>query len=160
MANHVLKAEPANYFVSPYFFILYAEDFLAASNTHDPSRAFSPVEYYLACHSIELSLKAFLLLRGVSKDEIGKKYLGHNLENILEKCLDLGIVELVEIAEAEKALIAQLNDWYSSKGFEYFEIKNIIANPKKLPEVGLSQELAQKLIENLREPCKDEANKP
>ena len=101
MTDHVIKVEPANYFVSPYFFILYAEDFLAASHSHEAPRAFSPVEYYLACHSMELSLKAYLLLRGIPKDEIRKRHYGHNLDNILEKCLELGIAELVEIAETE-----------------------------------------------------------
>ncbi len=160
MTDYVLKVEPANYFVSPYFFILYAEDFLAASHSHVAPRTFSPVEYYLACHSMELSLKAYLLFRGIPKDEIRQRHYGHNLDNILEKCLELGISNLVDITDSDRTLVAQLNEWYSRKGFEYFEIKNIVDNPQNLPNVTLSQNFAQKLTENLKEPCKDEANKP
>ena len=160
MPNYVLKAETAHYFVSPYFFVKYAEDFLSASNSRDSSTGFSPVEYYLACHSIELSLKAYLLLKGVSKDEIREKVLGHNLANILEKCSSLKIEELVEITDSQRCLIAELNAWYSRKGFEYFEIKNIKAGVNNLPDVKLAQKLALHLINHLREPCKNEANKP
>lgn len=153
-------AESGHYFVSPYYFVRYAEDFLAASNSHESTAGFSPVEFYLVCHSIELSLKGFLLLKGVSKDEIRWKPLGHDLDNILEKCLSLEIELLVDITEAHKTLITELNEWYSRKGFEYFDVKNIVAGAGNLPDVRLAQELASYLISRLREPCKDEANKP
>jgi len=160
MSDYILKAESAHYFVSPYFFIKYAEDFFEASSAHDSSIKFSPVKYYLVCHSIELSLKAFLLLKGVSKSDIRSRSLGHNLSNILEKCLSLGLEEIVQITDPQKSMLTELNEWYSRKGFEYFEIKNLAAGAGDLPDVILAQELATLLINNLREPCKNEANKP
>jgi len=154
-----MTAESGNYFVSPYYFVKYAEDFLAASNSHNSSARFSPVEYYLACHSIELSLKAFMLLKGVSKDKIRWDPFGHNLDNILDKCLSLHIEELVDVSESQKSLIGELNEWYSRKGFEYFDVKNIVAGASDLPNVKLAQELALHLVDRLKEPCRDEANK-
>lgn len=160
MAEYVLKAEPGRLFVSPYYFVLYAEDFLAAGPSRVGPGLFSPVEYYLACHSIELSLKAYLLLRGIPKDEIKQRPYGHNLDCILKKCLELGITELVDITDSDKILVTQLNQWYSRKGFEYFEVKNIIDSPRNLPDLALCKSLAEKLIKKLKEPCKDEANRP
>ncbi len=160
MTNYVLKAESAHFFVSPLYFIHYAEDFLEASNSHYSERPFSPVKYYLVCHSIELSLKAYLLLSGVSKNEIRDRSLGHNLSNILKKCEELGIQEIVSISDLQRSLVDELNKWYSRKGFEYFEVKNLIAGVGNLPSVGSADELAASLISNLKEPCKNEANKP
>ena len=160
MTDHVLKVESGHYFVSPFYFVLYAEDFYEASCSYVTDRKFSPVKYYLLCHSIELSFKAFLLLKGVSRDEIAQKPYGHNLTNILEKCESLGFQELVDISKTQKSEIEELNKWYSRKGFEYFEIKNINSGTSTLPELHLVQQLAELLIECLKEPCKNEANKP
>jgi hypothetical protein len=155
-----MTVEPGHYFVSPYYFVKYAEDFLAASKSRNSTAGFSPVEYYLACHSVELSLKAFMLLKGVSKDEICKKPFGHNLVNILDKCLKLELEELVAINNSEISLIEKLNEWYFRKGFEYFDVKNIASGAGNLPDVKYAQELALHLVERLKGPCGDEANKP
>ncbi len=159
MADYVLKTETAHFFVSPLFFINYAEDFFEASSSHDSSRNFSPVKYYLVCHSIELSLKAFLLLKGVSKSKIKNRSLGHDLSKILEKCESLGINKIVQISDPQKSVISELNEWYSRKGFEYFEIKNLSAGANELPDIALAQELATLLINKLKAPCTNEANK-
>lgn len=58
MTNYNLKAEAGHIYISPFGFISYSEDFYEACRSHGPQRPFSPVHYYLACHSIELSLKA------------------------------------------------------------------------------------------------------
>lgn len=160
MPNHVIEVESAHYFVSPLFFINYAEDFLEASNSHSSLKPFSPVKYYLVCHSIELSLKSYLLLNGVSKNDIRKKSLGHNLSNILDKCEELDIQKFVQISSSQKLMINELNEWYSRKGFEYFEVTNLVAGTGNLPSAELASELAASLIVNLKEPCKNEANKP
>ncbi len=160
MANHVIEVESGHYFVSPLFFVNYAEDFLEASNSHFSLKPFSPVKYYLVCHSIELSLKAYLLLSGVSKNDIRKRSLGHNLSNILEKCEELGIENIVQISNAQKIMLKELNEWYSRKGFEYFEVTNLVAGAGSLPDAEIAIELAALLISKLKEPCKDEANKP
>ena len=160
MTNYVIKVESGHYFVSPLFFVNYAEDFLEASNSYNSLKPFSPVKYYLVCHSIELSLKAYLLLNGISKNEIRKKSLGHNLSNILDKCEELGIQNLVKISDTQKLIVKELDEWYSRKGFEYFEVTNLVAGVGNLPNVELAIELATLLINDLKESCKNEANKP
>jgi len=99
-------------------------------------------------------------LKGVTKDEIRWKPFGHNLDNILEKCFNLGIEKTVAFTESQKSLITELNEWYFRKGFEYFDVKNIVAGAGNLPDVRLAQELALHLINRLEESCRDEANKP
>ena len=118
------------------------------------------MKYYLVCHSIELSLKAYLLLNGVSKNDIRKKSLGHNLSNILNKCEELEIQKIVQISNPQKSMLKDLNEWYSRKGFEYFEVTNLVAGTGNLPSVKFASELATLLISKLKEPCKNEANKP
>ena len=52
--------------------------------------------YYLVAHSIELAFKAFLRGNGLSLDDLkDPKKLGHNLEKILEKAVQLGLGKLL-----------------------------------------------------------------
>jgi len=160
MTNYTIKVQTGHYFISPFGFVSYSEDFLNACNSHVTSRPFSPAEYYLACRSLELSLKAFLLLKGVSRDNLKKRSLWHDLHKILKKCKDLGIRSYVTITNTQESDIDELNKWYSRKGFEYFEIENLVANRMSLPDISSVKELALTLISGLKGPCKDAANKP
>ena len=160
MTDSVLEAETTHFYVSPFIFVIYAEDFYKASVAYNPQRPFSPVKYFLLCHSIELSLKAYLLLKGVTREEIQQKSLGHNLSNILAKCEKLAVRGIVQFSESQKLIISELNKWYSRKGFEYFELENLTSGTSKLPDIALIQELAKLLIDSIKEPCQKEANKP
>ncbi len=160
MANYTLKAESGHYHISPYAFVSYAEDFYGAAISHDSPRNFSPVGYYLSCHSIELSLKAFLLLKGISRHELGSRNMGHNLEIILSKCKEQGLSEFYVFNEAQTNEISLLNEWYCRKGFEYFELQNIVDSHQELPSLLSVKNIAAELINCLKEPCKNEANKP
>jgi hypothetical protein len=158
MTNYTLKAESGYYHISPFGFISYAEDFYEAAISHCSPRNFSPVTYYLLCHSIELSLKSFLLLKGLPREEIRHRSMGHNLKNILTKCKDLGLSDLVDFSKAQTEEIASLNEWYCRKGFEYFELNNIVDSHDDLPNLSSVKELASVLISSLKEPCRNEAN--
>lgn len=158
MTDHVINAQSGHYFISPLGFISYSEDFYEACCSHITQRPFSPAKYYMACRSIELSLKAFLLLRGVTRDQLKKKPLWHDLNGILKKCKELGISNIVSISNSQELCIDALNKWYARKGFEYFELKNLGGRP--LPNITDVQELAHFLIEGLKETCKNAANKP
>ncbi|GBE08072.1 hypothetical protein BMS3Abin11_01189 [bacterium BMS3Abin11] len=114
----------------------------------------------MACRSIELSLKAFLLLKSVTRNDLKKRDLGHDLHKILKKCKELKISNIINISKAHESTIEELNKWYARKGFEYFEIKNLVSSPNSLPDIAIVKELALLLIESLREPCKNAANKP
>jgi len=96
--HYVLHAETGYVHATPFGFIAYAADFLDAAKQFKTSRPFSPVPYYLLCHSIELSLKCFLLGKGVSKEELKdfRKY-GHHLIKLITQARELGIDSLVTI---------------------------------------------------------------
>lgn len=89
--------------------------------------------------------------------------MGHNLEEILKTCKELEIDKILPITATHEGIIKELNKWYNlpRKGFEYFELpENVENSSKELPEIGEVQQLAADLISGLKEPCKNEANKP
>ncbi len=70
----------------------YAADFLAAAEAFQaPEHRFSPVRYYLICHSIELSLKAFLVTAGYKKKD--RKRLNHDVVKALEAAEGNGLAQ-------------------------------------------------------------------
>src|SRR5215510_8907517 len=146
MADHVIRPQTGHYFFSPFGFISYSEDFYEACCSYVTRRPFSPAKYYMACRSIELSLKAFLLLKGVTRDEL--KSLGHDLDKILRRCKKLEISSLVCISASQELYIEALNKWYARKGFEYFELANL--GGTTLPDITEVQQLAHLLIEGLK----------
>lgn len=160
MTNHIINVKPANLFISPFGFVSYSEDFYKACCSHFSTRPFSPAEFYLIGRSIELSLKAFLLLKGITRAQLKKRSLGHDLHKILKKCKELGLLNIVSVSEQQETAISMLNEWYARKGLEYFEIKNIVAGSGSLPNIDIVKELASELIEGLKQPCKDAANEP
>ena len=81
--GHVIQVNPVHIFITPLGFHTYATDFLTAARDLKPSGHFPPVPYYLCCRAIELSLKSFLLGKGVTKKMLKKK-LGHDLVKTLK----------------------------------------------------------------------------
>ena len=79
--------------ITPTIFCSYASQYLTAALTAGTEAGFSPVPYYLCCHSLELSMKAFLVLKGLDPYKEIKK-LGHDLEEILTKARGLGLERL------------------------------------------------------------------
>ena len=49
----------------PSMFHALAREFVWAAESYEMTDSFSPVHYFLYCRSVELSLKAFLLAKGV-----------------------------------------------------------------------------------------------
>src|SRR3569833_3241482 len=79
---HVLQDHNIVSHVDGYWLRHYATDFLAAAQAFEaPENRFSPVKYYLVCHSIELSLKSFLFSAGFIKKH--RQQLGRDGEKAL-----------------------------------------------------------------------------
>jgi len=152
MAGVEIQVETARMNMGPTGFIVYASDFLDAYKKFETDKAFSPAKYYLACRAVELSLKAFLSLSGVSFNVIKNK-LQHDLDKILRKSKELGIDSIVPITENEKIEIVKANGWYSRKGFEYFAIQNMVESKDSLPNINVISNLAEKLISVLEPKC-------
>jgi hypothetical protein len=75
------------------------------------------VAYYLICHSIELTLKAFLRAKGEEIEDLKK--LGHDLEAALREAERLGLGELCPIESSSRLILMLRNIPHEDKGFEY-----------------------------------------
>ena len=124
-----------------------ARDFLEAAKivrTQKPE-TFRPT-YFLACQSIELSLKAYL--RATGSGEADLKKLGHNLEKCVDSARNAGIEDHVTFSDIDMTLIALANPHYSYKDFQYS-----ITGYKSLPRINLLVELAERLWQSVRSFC-------
>lgn len=130
----------------------YAADFLAAAQAFQaPENRFSPVRYYLICHSIELALKAFLFTAGYKKKD--RQRLNHDLEKALDAAEEKGLAQYIEISHKERESIKKANKLYPRKEFEYFESLETIYDPHDF-ELDVLDGLAKRLIERIEAPIK------
>lgn len=81
---------------------------------HPKLTEYFSVKYYLLCHSLELTMKAWLRHNGATYTEMKK--LGHDLEKIMSVLHDE--YSLLFSAEGQ-AMIRLVNQHYSQKEFEY-----------------------------------------
>lgn len=97
-----------------------------------------PVEIYLLCHSIELSLKSILINEGVSVTKLrSKKYFGHDLEKLSNR------VSSIQMTEDEVIALQMINRQYSSKDMEYFRRGHY-----KIPSIKIIKGYAKKIFES------------
>ena len=155
----VIQVNPVHIFITPLGFHTYATDFLTAARDLKPSDHFSPVPYYLCCRSIELSLKSFLLGKGVTKN-ILKEKLGHDLVNILKRARKEGISDLIKLSATQENCLRKANEYYASKGFEYFELANAIRGYRDRPALKELDGIAEDLVSKLKKYCMDVADHP
>lgn len=136
--------------VDGYWLRHYAGDFLdAATDFSPPANRFSPVQYYLVCHSIELSLKAFLFSAGFNK--AARRALNHNLESALKKAEANGLSAHLQLSPDDRDLIRKANSLYPKKEFEYFERLETIYDPLEFKLEALTS-FARKLFEAIELP--------
>ena len=154
MTNYVLKCEGGQINISPMGFLVYAVDFLNAHKSYNSEKPFSPASYYLVCKSLELSLKAFLLAYGVTRQEIkNQNKLGHDLQKLLQRAIELNINSVSPISIVQEQEILKANYWYARKGFEYFETRNISVSKETLPDLRMLVEVADRLAVDLKPLC-------
>lgn len=153
MGNYVLKAEPGVLHISPLGFHRYASEFLRAAQGFKINDGFSPVPYYLICRSMELALKAFLLAKGLPKKKLKERNLGHDLEKVLNKAISMGLNKVVSISPQHKMELRKANNYYASKGFEYFEVIRAVTGYQNLPDLTALSDFALLLLTKLEPPC-------
>ncbi|QFU16569.1 hypothetical protein [Microvirga thermotolerans] len=71
-------------------FLERAEEFYGAFRALPAKKPISWPRYYLLTHTIELSLKAFLLRKGVSRADLWKKFR-HNINSLLSEAMSRGL---------------------------------------------------------------------
>jgi hypothetical protein len=159
MGNYVIKVQSMVLHISPLGFHQYASEFLRAAEGFKINDGFSPVPYYLICRSMELALKAFLLAKGVPKKTL-KGTLGHNLEKVLKKAVSLGLDKVVSITPQHKEELRKANNYYASKGFEYFEVTRAATGYPNLPDLRVLSDFASLLVTKLKPLCIQATDRP
>ena len=101
--------------------------------------------YYLYCHSIELSLKAFLLGRGINQNELKKRKYGHNLEALLNEARRRKLGREVKLDKNDLKMIKFFNVLYSNKEFEYSERWSV----PQVPNASYLDMTAKKFLKGL-----------
>ncbi len=97
---------------------------------------------YLIGHSIELSLKAYLLHHDIPLHELrSKRHFGHSLHTCLRKAKELGLLDHVRFNNQEEGAFEILDNLYSTKQLEY-----IVTGAKQFPVFGLIELFSVKLF--------------
>ncbi|PTQ74704.1 hypothetical protein C8R26_12637 [Nitrosomonas oligotropha] len=133
---------------TPLGMIRYSHEFLEAAKIVDENIGDQPgfeivapiPAQYLVGHSIELSLKSFLLHNGISLRELRSSHYGHNLHACLRKGKELGLLNHVQFTAQENSAFETLNALYSTKQLEY-----IVTGEKRFPIFGHIELFAVKL---------------
>jgi hypothetical protein len=146
----ILQVHDVVVHVDGYWLRHYATDFLAAAQAFEaPKNRFSPVRYYLICHSIELSLKSFLFSAGFKKKD--RKKLNHDLEKALDAAEDKGLGEHLEVTSNDRESLQKANKLYPKKEFEYFESLETIYDPHDF-DLDELVSFAQRLLDAIESP--------
>jgi hypothetical protein len=138
---------------SPYGMLRYAEDYRIAADRVigdcNPleSRLLMP-SYNLIAQSIELSLKAYLLSKGLTSSRLRGPLLGHNLSGLIAEAGSLGLNDLVSLDDFDRQLVSSLSRHYETHEFRY-----IRTGVKELPFWSLISPLAKRFTHELHDYC-------
>jgi hypothetical protein len=92
---------------------MYAADFLSAAKAVPPPGVpFAPARTHLICRTLELSLKAFLSLKGCSMERLAGGPFGHDLDTLLTEAINNGIADLVNLDARQLAHIRFASTYY------------------------------------------------
>jgi hypothetical protein len=152
-AKHVISAAKIHVNLTPYAFHHFAMRFRDVARIAEVSSGFSPVPYYLYCRALELSLKAFLLLNGITKQQIMRKDLGHDLIRNLERAQTLGLSKIFVVSEQQRAEVEKANSYYVGKDFEYANVMRAVKAYPALPDLIVLDRLVDNLLVVLKPLC-------
>jgi hypothetical protein len=142
--------------IGPVGLWLYADAFAsAAQKMGEPDAKFEPVRYYLACHSIELGLKAFLSLHEVTMLELSENPFGHDLQAILDAAQGKGLTNSVHLSAEQQAEIRKATAYYNGKLFEYPAYGEAMQGYPLLPNLSILIDVAMLLAGALAKPCRE-----
>jgi hypothetical protein len=135
---------------TPHGFWQFAADYLLAARAvevkiHEQRQLFFPA-LQLYATSIELSLKAFLLYRGQTLDEV--RELSHNLTKTLALARRRKLGRSVKLDRREVAAIQVLNITYSRHQLRY-----IVSGTTKVPQLIYISRAARELVLGLELQC-------
>lgn len=128
----------------------YAPQYLRAARAV-PASSFNPARFYLACHALELALKAFLSTKGRSLKSMAR-HPGHDLAAALAEAERLRLADLVRLPPRQRREIRRAR-YYGEKVFEYPAWIPSIHGFRNAPDINLLMGATDRLLEKLREPC-------
>ena len=127
---------------TPTGFILHAQEFFSAADlVLSRNQGVSLPAYFLLGRSIELSLKAFLLKKGIPIKVLRKKKYGHDLHALLNEAMSRGLKNIVSLEPQEIGVIDLLSFDYMEKRFEY----RITGGQYALPLIDVTHNVTRKL---------------
>lgn len=100
---------------------VYALEFFEAAKREMPLNkgSFSPARLFLACHALELALRAYLTLRGQNTDAVSATAVRHDLQALFARAEACGVGELAQLTPQHRAQIGRCARYYSQAVFEY-----------------------------------------
>jgi HEPN domain-containing protein len=99
-------------------FLERAEEFLRACRALPKRTPPDWPRYFMACHAVELALKAFLAARGRSVDELAKGF-GHDLKKLLDEAMSEGLtIGVLARGELEQLNEAHTRFWHRYPKFD------------------------------------------
>ena len=119
--------------ITPFAYHHYAKDFLRAGTCLGVQSYFSPVQYQLFGHAIELALKAFLLTCSMTVPELRHKY-GHKLHKLLDESVQQRLLDHVALTPEQCNEIRLAEKYYWANGDRVFEYPKIIEASKGYPD--------------------------
>jgi hypothetical protein len=135
---------------------VYADAYMrAALALPAPEVPYEPVRYYLVCHSIELSLKAFLSLHGATMLELSENAYGHNLEAIVAAADAKGLQSEIPLANGHREEVCKAAVYYAGKVFEYPAVGEAMSGYPNLPKLDVLFAAAELLVAALAQPCRE-----
>lgn len=148
---------PVTMNISMFGLILGAKKFLEAARVvveHEgpQERGWHPVGKFLACQSIELSLKAFLRLRGATMADV-ERY-GHRIAELLAEARKYNLKEFVKLTGNELKEIRKASKYYQDHVFRYPDVYEMGRAYPGDPNVVPLLSAAENLAEGLYLPCK------
>ena len=135
---------------------VYASSYLRAAQALEPGPDGPrwPAGYGSVCRALELSLKAFLSVKGRTLPELAE--FGHDLQRLVEDATAAGLRDLVVLEPSHLVEIERASRYYIEKVFEYpalAVVSGLYPNYPKTPDFDSLVSAADLLVSSLREPC-------
>jgi HEPN domain-containing protein len=111
-----------------------------------------PVGKFLACQSIELSLKAFLRLRGATNSEV--EWYGHRIAELLARARENNLREFLKLSGDELKEIRKASKYYEDQIFRYPDVYEIARAYPGDPNIAPLLSAAEKLVKGLYDPIR------
>jgi len=134
---------------TPFSLWMYAKEFADAGKivrTNIGSTVSMPA-LFLFGQSTELSLKAFLLGRGISLDDLKNKPYGHNLKELLKEARRRRLGLEVKLKPVDLGVIGLLNYEYLPRRYQYSQKEK--GDTMYVPTLELAEATAFKLVRGL-----------